>query len=374
MDFTVQKLCKSTHSTVDKGDTIRIFCTVNSSWYNTSYMNTQELKETISSLMQTGKGILAADESNSTAGKRLASVGVENSEENRRLYRELFLSTKGIEQYLSGVILADETVRQNNNEGKPFVTHLRELGIVPGIKVDGSTFDFPGFPGEKLTAGLDGLRERLQEYYKLGARFAKWRAVITIGDGIPTDECIHTNSILLALYARLCQEEGIVPILEPEVIYDGDHSIEKAEEVTTKTLSTVFYQAKRYKADLSCLILKTSMVLAGKKYSEESTAEEVGKYTVRTLKNSVPQEVPGIVFLSGGQDPVPATEHLDAITAYEPLPWELAFSYARAIQGPALEIWKGDDANLEKAREEFIERLKMNVSADMSVYSTDLED
>jgi len=336
-------------------------------------MKTEELKKTVSMMMQNSKGILAADESNKSAGKRLASINVDNTEENRRLFRELFLGTKGIEQYLSGVILYDETIRQKNNEGVPYAEVLTRLGIVPGIKVDMGAVDFPGFLGEKVTEGLDGLRDRLKEYYKLGARFAKWRAVIAIGDGIPTTECIHTNAMILARYARLCQEEGIVPMLEPEVLFDGDHSIEKALEVTTNTVSTVFYQTKRYRVDLSCVILKTSMVLAGKDYKEQSTSEEIAEATVRMLKNSVPEEVPGVVFLSGGQDPISATRNLDTIAGFEPLPWELAFSYARAIQGPALEIWKGKEENIEESREEFLKRLQLNISADMGVYSKEQE-
>lgn len=338
-----------------------------------SEINISALQETAKKMMQKGKGILAADESNKTAGKRLDSINVENNEENRRLYRELFLGAEGIEQYLSGVILYDETLRQKNNAGTLYAEHLEKLGIVPGIKVDMGAKDFPGFPGEKVTAGLDGLRERLEGYYKLGARFAKWRAVITIGDGTPTPECIHTNATILARYARLCQEEGIVPMVEPEVLFEGNHSIEKAEEITRNTVSEVFYQCKRYRVDLRGIILKTSMVLAGNKYEVQSTAEEIGKATVRMLKDAVPEEVPGVVFLSGGQEPVPATEHLDAIADYEPLPWELAFSYARAIQGPALEIWKGKEENVKEAREVFFKRLKMNVAADMGVYADEQE-
>ncbi len=331
------------------------------------------LQETVKKMMQKGKGILAADESNSTAGKRLSSVGVENTEENRRLYRELFLGADGIEQYLSGVIFFEETLRQKNNKGVLYPEALKELGVVPGIKVDGGAIDFAGFPGEKVTEGLDGLRERLQEYYKLGARFAKWRAVITIGDGIPTKECIHTNAIILARYSRICQEVGIVPMVEPEVIFDGDHSIERAKEVTTNAVSEVFYQAKRLRVELSCMILKTSMVLAGNKHKEQSTPKEIAEATVKTLLEAVPKEVPGVVFLSGGQEAIPATEHLDAIADHEPLPWELAFSYARAIQGPALDVWKGKEENVEKAREEFFKRLRLNVSADMGVYSKEQE-
>ena len=339
-----------------------------------SEINTKELHETIAKMMQKGKGILAADESNRTAAKRLDSIGVEDNEENRRLYRELFLGAEGIEKYLSGVILYEETLKQKNNAGVLYPESLEKLGIVPGIKVDMGAKDFPGFPGEKVTAGLDGLRERLQEYYKQGARFAKWRAVITIGKDIPTPECIHTNAAILARYARLCQEEGIVPMVEPEVLFEGDHSIEQAEEVTRNTVAEVFYQAKRYRADLSAIILKTSMVLAGNKFEVQSTTKEIGEATVRMLKEAVPSEVPGVVFLSGGQDPVPATEHLDAIADHEPLPWEIAFSYARAIQGPALTIWKGKEENIADARKEFFKRLQMNVAADMGVYSEEQEE
>ncbi|MCI5108374.1 MAG: fructose-bisphosphate aldolase class I [Candidatus Pacebacteria bacterium] len=314
-------------------------------------------------LLAKGKGILAADESNRTAAKRLSSVSVEDTEENRRLYRNLFLSTPDIEKYISGVILYKETLGQKDNNGVSFVEVLQKKGIVPGIKVDLGVKDFPGLPGEKITEGLDGLRGRVKEYYKKGARFAKWRAVITIGENIPTRECIHTNAIILALYSKICQEEGLVPIVEPEVLLDGKHSIERAEEVTTNTISEVFYQAKRYSVDRSKMILKTSMVLPGKE-SKEASNEEIAKATVRTLKNSVPEEVPGVVFLSGGQGPKEATEHLNEITKLEPLPWELAFSYARALQGPSLEIWRGKEENVKAAQEKFVERLKESVLAD----------
>lgn len=315
-----------------------------------------------------GKGILAADESGKTVReKRFAPLGIEDSVEMHRQFRDLFLSTDGIEKYLSGVILHDETMRQNANDGTPFVELLQKKGIIPGIKVDGSTLDMPGFPGEKITAGLDGLRERLKEYYAMGARFTKWRAVITIGDGIPTQECIHTNSMLLALYAKTVQEEGMVPMVEPEVLLTGTHSLERAEEVTTETVSHLMYELERMNVDLSAVILKTSMVVDGGDDGITSTNEEVAAATVRMLKTSCPDNLGGVVFLSGGQSPDEATEHLNEIAKKEPLPWELAFSFARAIQGPALEIWQGKEENVEAAREEFMKRLEANKKADGGV-------
>ena len=336
-------------------------------------MDIEALKKTATFMMRKEKGILAADESERTAGKRLNLIGVENTSENRRKYRDLFLNTDGIEAYISAVILHEETLDQSNNEGVPFVDSLIGRDIVPGIKADKSTYDFAGFPGEKVTAGLDGLRERLQVFYKKGARFAKWRSVITIGEGIPTPECIHTNIIDLAQYARICQEEGIVPMVEPEVLLSGTHTIEKSEEILHEVISTLFYQLKRYKVQEEAVILKTSMVLPGSESGQMVDNEEVGERTVRVLKDTVPEYVPGIVFLSGGQHPVPATEHLDAITSLGPFPWELAFSYARALQGPSLEIWQGEEENIEKARDEFIKRLELAVAADMGVYTRELE-
>lgn len=327
-------------------------------------MNIEELQKIAKQMVAPGKGILAADESESTAGKRLDSVGAENTEEMRRQYRDLFLSAEGIEDYLSGVILHDETMRQAANDGTPFIELLQKKGIIPGIKVDGSTIDMPGFPGEKISAGLDGLRERLKEYYAMGARFTKWRAVITIGDGIPTEECIHTNAMLLALYARTVQEEGMVPMVEPEVLLTGTHSLEKAEEVTTKTVSHLMYELERMRVDLSGVILKTSMVVDGGDDGITSSNEEVAEATVRMLKTACPDNLGGVVFLSGGQNPDEATEHLNAIAQKEPLPWELAFSYARAIQGPALEVWQGKEENVAAAREAFMDRLKANKEAD----------
>jgi len=327
-------------------------------------MNTEELQKIAKQMVAPGKGILAADESNRTAKKRLESVGVEDSEEMRRQYRDLLLSTEGIEDYLNGVILYDETMRQKANDGTPFPELLQKKGIIPGIKVDMSTYDMPGFPGEKLTAGLDGLRKRLKEYYEMGARFTKWRAVIKIGENIPTYECIHTNALFLALYARIAQEEGFVTMVEPEVLLQGKHTLEKAEKVTTETVSHVMYELERMRVDLSATILKTSMVVDGGDDEITSSPEEIAEATVRMLKDSCPENLGGVVFLSGGQSPKEATEHLNAIVQKEPLLWELAFSYARAIQCPALEIWKGKEENVDSAREEFIKRLKANVKAD----------
>lgn len=327
-------------------------------------MNISELQQIARQMVAPGKGILAADESAGTAKKRLDSVGAEDSEEMRRQYRDLFLSTEGVEDYISGVILHDETIRQNASDGTPFVELLQKKGIVPGIKVDMSTYDMPGFPSEKLTAGLDGLRERLQEYYKMGARFTKWRAVITIGDGIPTQECIHTNAVLLALYSRIVQEEGMVPMVEPEVLLTGTHSLERAEEVTTETVNHIMYELERMRVDLSGVILKTSMVVDGGDDGITSSNEQVAEATVRMLKTSCPDNLGGVVFLSGGQSAKEATEHLNAIAKREPLPWELAFSYARAIQGPALEVWQGKEENVEEARKIFLERLEANAKAD----------
>ncbi len=331
-------------------------------------MDQEILKSTVSKMMAKGKGILAADESNSTADKRLADIGVTGGEENRRRYRDLFLSTPGIEDYLSGVILYDETIRQNALDGTPFVTKLSNAGIVPGIKVDKGTKDLPNFPGEKITEGLDGLDARLKEYFDMGARFAKWRAVITITESTPTDLSIEANAEVLARYAGLCQEAGIVPMIEPEVLLDGDHSFERSEEVTTKTVQKVFELLTRYSVWLPGIILKTSMVLPGNKSGETRSAKEIAEATVRMLKASIPGDIGGVVFLSGGQSPEEATENLNEIAKLEPLPWEVTFSYARAIQGPVLEAWHGDDANLDKAREVYLQRLRELVDADFGRY------
>ena len=326
-------------------------------------------------IMKRGKGILAADESNNTAGKRLESVGAQNSEEMRRQYRDLFLSTENIEHYISGVILFDETLRQKTNSGKLFGTHLDDLGILPGIKVDGGAKDNPDFPGEKITEGLSTLGDNLDEYYEIGARFTKWRAVIQIDESndLPSKGAILENAIRLAKYAKKVQTSGMVPIIEPEVILNGPHSIEKAEEVTEKTLKIVFEQILEERVDLKGLILKTSMVVPGSDSGEEMVPSEVAQRTVRVLQKTAPKDLAGIVFLSGGQTPEQARDNLNAIARLEPLPWEIAFSYARAIQGPALKIWKGKKENVEKAREEFLKWLIFDVQADRGELDEDLE-
>ena len=338
-----------------------------------SIQHLENLQQTARDMVEDPKGILAADESNGTAGKRLRSVGVKNSVENRRLYRQLFLDTEGIEQYLNGVILFTETMRQANDDGELFPELLKQKGIIPGVKLDLGTVPFPGFPGEEVTEGLDGLPQRVGNYYAMGARFAKWRNVIHIGDNIPTPECIHTNAIILARYARICQDGGLVPIVEPEVLLNGEHTIDRAEEVTTWMLSELFYQLQRYRAELSAVILKSSMVLPGEE-TRTADPKEVADATVRTLKASVPEEVPGIVFLSGGQEPQEATANLNAIAKQEPLPWNVTFSYARALQKPALKIWQGKPENVQPARTEFLERLKFNIEADKGEYTKSMEE
>lgn len=321
------------------------------------------LKQTLKKLLTGNKGILAADESFSSADKRLSDVGITPSTETRRLYRELFLNTPGIEQYLSGVILFDETTKQSSNDGINFVDLLGRKGIVSGIKVDKGLIDLDNFPGEKIAEGLDGLAQRLDEYFTLGLRFAKWRTVTVIGPETPTMTAIIANSHVLARYAAICQAHGIVPMVEPEVLIDGDHDLNKSEEVTTGVINELFTQLKNYRVDLSVLILKTSMVISGKDFVKQATAEEVGAATVRMLRNSVPDEVPGVVFLSGGQSSEAASENLNAIKQFQPLPWQVTFSYARAIQQPALEIWRGKDENMSLAREEFVKILQRECAA-----------
>lgn len=337
-------------------------------------MNT-DLHAIAAQMVAPNKGILAADESNSTAGKRLASIGLESTPENRRRYRELFLGMEGVEQYLSGVIFYDETLRQNLN-GKPFAEYVNALGIVPGIKVDMGLQDLPNFPGESYTAGIDGLRERLKEYYGMGARFTKWRSVISIGNELPTEAAIHVNALGMGLYAALVQEAGMVPMVEPEVLIDGDHSIETSYDVTTRTLKTLFQVLEHFRVDLQGTILKTSMVISGKSAANRADAKTVGEMTVKCLMETVPANLGGVVFLSGGQSAEEATENLNAINVAAQTakaPWQLTFSYARALQGPSLELWQGSDANLPVARAKFMERLVANSAARMGTYVTGME-
>lgn len=330
-------------------------------------MENEQLYKIAKSLVTPGKGILAADQSAGTMDKQLKALGLEPDAELRRVYRQLLFTTSGIEQYVNGVILFDGTIRNQTDSAIPFVDLIVSKGIIPIIKVDKSTVPMTNFPGEVVTEGLDGLSDRLKEYYQMGARAAKWRAVINIGDGLPTAECVKFNALTLARYAALCQENNIVPIVEPEVIFSGSHSLEKAEEVTTFVLKTLFAVCAQYRVDLKGLILKSSMVLAGSEYKDQTTPEVVAEATTRTFQNSVPEEVPGIVFLSGGQTPERATANLNAIAKAEStaqLPWELAFSFSRAIEQPVQEVWQGKAENIEAAQAKLLEVLKNNCMAD----------
>jgi len=324
-------------------------------------MSIEQLAETARAMVAPGKGIIAIDESSATCKKRFDGVGIECTEENRRAYRELLLTTPNANQYLSGAILFDETLRQSTKAGVPFAKYMADHGMIPGIKVDKGTHNLAGFPGEVVTEGLDGLRERLQEYYKLGARFAKWRAVITIGDDMPSGTCIEANSHALARYAALCQEAGIVPMVEPEVLMDGDHDIEVCYEVTEVTLRSLFAALYDQNVMLEGTILKASMVVPGKDSGERVSVEDVAENTLMCLKTAVPAILPGIVFLSGGQSDEDATAHLDAMNRMGPHPWPLSFSYGRAMQSAALKIWGQDIvANIAKAQQMVFERARDN--------------
>ena len=321
-----------------------------------------------------GKGVIAADESSSTCQKRFDAVGVPCTEENRRAYRQTLLAAQGIEEYVSGIILYDETIRQKNDRGERFPDLLAKRGILPGIKVDAGAKDLALHPGEKVTEGLDGLRERLVEYKTFGAAFAKWRAVITIGQGIPTDACIHANAHAMARYAALCQEADIVPIIEPEVLIDGDHTIETCYDVTVKTLKKTFEEVKDQDVLLEGTILKASMVIAGKKAPTQSSPVEVAQMTIRALKETVPANVAGIVFLSGGQGDEQATQNLNEINKLNGAPWPLSFSYARAIQNPVLKIWaENPQGNVAKAQQALLFRSKMNSLAAQGKYFDEME-
>ncbi|MGH8031851.1 MAG: class I fructose-bisphosphate aldolase [Luteimonas sp.] len=305
-------------------------------------MSIEQLAETALAMVAPGKGIIAIDESTGTIAKRFAGVGIDNTEGNRRAYRELLLTTPKLSEHISGAILYDETIRQSTKAGVPFAKYMADNGMIPGIKVDLSTHPLAGFPGEVVTEGLDGLRGRLAEYYALGARFAKWRAVITIGDDAPSGTCIEANAHALARYAALCQEAGIVPMVEPEVLMDGSHDIETCYEVTEVTLRAVFDALYQHNVALEGTILKASMVVPGKTCDEQASVEEVAEATLMCLKSTVPAILPGIVFLSGGQSDEDATAHLDAMNRMGPNPWPLSFSYGRAMQSAALELWSKD--------------------------------
>jgi fructose-bisphosphate aldolase class I len=332
-----------------------------------------ELAKVAQAMVAKGKGILAADESTGTIGKRFQSINVENTEENRRAYRDLLFSAKGVGDHISGVILYDETLRQKSANGTPFPEMLGKLGILPGIKVDGGTKDMALCPGETITEGLDGLAKRCAEYVKLGAKFAKWRAVITIGADIPSSACIIANAHALARYGAICQAEGLVPIIEPEVLMDGDHTIERCEIATEATLREVFAALAAQRVAPEQMVLKPSMVISGKSCARQAGVDEVAERTLRLLKRCVPAAVPGIAFLSGGQSDELATAHLDAMNRLGGGPWTLSFSYGRALQQPALKAWRGSAANVGAAQAALLHRAHMNGLAAMGQYRADLE-
>ena len=336
-------------------------------------MNRSELARIARAMVVTNRGILAADESSGTIKKRFDGIKLESTEEARRTYRELLFTAPGVAETISGVILYDETIRQKTKDGVPFGDYLTKLGVLPGIKVDTGAKPFAGFPNETITEGLDGLRERLVEYHKLGARFAKWRAVIDIAEGIPTQFAIDANAHALARYAALCQENGIVPIVEPEVLMDGGHSIERCEEVTDAVLESVFDQLNAHRIYLEGMVLKPNMVISGKKAANRASPELVAEATVRCLKRHVPPAVPGIAFLSGGRSSAEATLHLSLMNKLGPLPWNLTFSYGRALQDTALKAWGGLPANFAAGQKEFAKRAKLNSLATTGKYSSDLE-
>jgi fructose-bisphosphate aldolase class I len=339
-------------------------------------VDSAQLNSIARALVAPGKGILAADESSGTIKKRFDSIGAESTETNRRDYRELLFRTPGIDAFISGVILFDETLRQDAADGTPLRKVLSDQGIIPGIKVDKGTTALSGSNGELVTDGLDGLRDRLAEYAGLGAKFTKWRAVITIGDGIPTGYCIDVNAHALARYAALSQEAGLVPIVEPEVLMDGNHDINRAFEVTTATLREMFYVVARQNVDLPGLLLKSSMVLSGKTASNRAAPEEVARRTVECFKLSVPAAVPGVVFLSGGQGDDEATVNLDAINRHAQevgVPWELSFSYGRGLQAAPLKSWAGNPANAEAAQKAAHHRAQVTAAARQGNYSASME-
>ena len=332
------------------------------------------IQDIAQAMVAKGKGILAADESTPTCTKRFESINVESTEDNRNAYRDMLFTADGIENHISGVILFDETIRQSTVNGSiSFPEHLSALGIIPGIKVDKGAKQLANTDDEKITEGLDGLRDRLKEYYGLGARFAKWRAVITIGEDIPTAYCISANAHALARYAALCQEQEIVPIVEPEILMDGTHTIEESYQLTTETLYTVFYELAAQGVELEGMVLKPNMVLSGYDCSEQASVKEVAEMTVDCFFNTVPAAVPGIAFLSGGQSDELATAHLNAMNQIDGTPWNLTFSYGRALQAPALKAWSGRAENIPTAQEALMKRAIFNGLATKGEYSSDME-
>jgi fructose-bisphosphate aldolase class I len=336
-------------------------------------MGANELHQTAQAIVADGRGILAADESDRTIKKRFDSIGIESTEENRRAYRNMLFTTEGAEEYISGVILFDETIRQSALDGTPFPKLLESKGVIPGIKVDSGAKPLALAEGETITEGLDGLRERLNEYRGLGARFAKWRATYSIGDGIPSEYCIWTNAHALARYAALCEEAGIVPIVEPEVLMDGDHSIKDSSRVTGRVLNAVYTELHDQRVDLYGTLLKPNMVLSGYDASNRASVDEVADATLDVFYRHVPAAVPGIVFLSGGQSDEDATAHLNAINARGPHPWKISFSYGRALQAPALKAWAGKEENVEAGQRAYYHRAKMNSAAQTGMYAPEME-
>jgi fructose-bisphosphate aldolase, class I len=341
---------------------------------------TQELQKTARSMVAEGKGLLAMDESTGTCNKRFEKVGIPTTEENRRAYRELILTTPRLSDFISGAILYDETIHQSTSSGIPFIQVMKDAGMIPGIKLDKGAKPLAGHPEERVTEGLDELREQIAEYYSMGARFAKWRAVITIGNDaggkdIPSLGCIEANAHALARYAALCQEGGLVPIVEPEVLIDGDHTLERCYEVTEATIREVFRQLYSQKVAFDQMVLKPSMVISGASCPVQASVEEVATATVHCLRNTVPAAVAGVAFLSGGQTIIQASAHLNAMHVMfkGQLPWSLTFSYARAIQQPALEYWKGDSANVDTAQKLLYHRAMCNGAASRGLYQPDME-
>jgi fructose-bisphosphate aldolase class I len=336
-------------------------------------MSRSDLERVATAMVAKDKGLLAADESTATIAKRLDKIGSQNTEEQRRAYRELLFTAPGVAQWISGVILYDETIRQKTRDGVAFPDYLAKLGILPGIKVDTGAKPLAGFPGETVTEGLDGLRDRLIGYYQLGARFAKWRAVIDIGDGIPTRTAIEANAQGLARYAGLCQEQNIVPIVEPEVLMDGAHTLERCDAVTSAVLAEVFAQLERHRIHLEGMILKPNMIIAGKKCATQASPDQVAEATLRCLRRHVPSAVPGIMFLSGGQTSAQAALHLSLMNRHAPLPWQLSFSYGRALQDAALHAWGGKSANVAAGQKEFQKWSRLNGLARSGGYQAGME-
>jgi fructose-bisphosphate aldolase, class I len=336
-------------------------------------MDLEQLNTTAEAIVAEGKGILAADESDGTIKKRFDSIGTESTEENRRAYRDLLFTTEGVEDYISGVILFDETIRQSSSDGTPFPKLLDSKGVIPGIKVDKGAKPLALAEGETVTEGLDGLRARLEEYRELGARFTKWRGVISIGKSIPSEYCLWTNAHALARYAALSQEAGLVPIVEPEVLMDGDHTIERSFEVTSRTLHAVFTELRDQRVHPEGMLLKPNMVLSGYDCAEQASHEQVAAETIRCFKRHVPAAVPGIVFLSGGQSDEDATANLNAMNALGSHPWQLSFSYGRALQAPALAAWAGRPESVEEGQRAYGKRARLNGAARAGEYTPELE-